>query len=329
MGLPVVLSAARSRSGLRRTLAAYAIFALVEYATWLAVTLWAFERGGVPMGSAVAVIQLVPAWLLSPALASLGGRLPRGRALLLVHAGVAGGALLTGRLLSLAAAAPLVVGAATMTTLMIAVTRPIHFAALPVLSRRADELVSANAISSASDSLALFLGPALAGFGVATRGAAAVFWSCAAAAAVGALLLLRLHAHRPGSAPSLSRTDDTGWGSALGGLRVLSRDLPALGLLLAIGAGFVVDGALDVLGVAYSTDVLRREAAGAGLLIGAVGVGGLFGSAMAGGWVRRRSLTPVVLAGGLLLGAGVACLVWLDSLPAAMLVVATSVSARR
>lgn len=321
MRLPPALVAVRSRAGVRPALIAYALYGLVEFASWLAVTLWAFDRGGAALASTVAVVQLVPSAVLAPAAAALGDRLPRPRALLLAHLAVAAGVALTATLLSASAPVPLVVAAGVLATTAVAVVRPVHFAALPGLARRADELVSANALSSFSDGFALFAGPALAGWGVAASGPAPVLWGCAAAAAAAALVCTRPAAASPRTTGDAEDEPEPGWRGALAGLRVLAEDPGALALLVTLAVAFVVAGALDVLGIAYSTAVLHLGATGSGLLIGALGAGGLVGAAVGGGLGRRRSLSPLVLAGGVLLGVAFAAVAAVHALAPALLAI--------
>ena len=71
---------ARNRS-LRHTLLAFLVFSAQEYAVWIAVTLYAFARGGAGTAGAVAALQLVPAAIVAPLAAALGDRMRRDRAL--------------------------------------------------------------------------------------------------------------------------------------------------------------------------------------------------------------------------------------------------------
>lgn len=100
--MPGTLAALSARTGLRRVLAAYAAFDVVEMYAWLVVVLWAYERGGPSLAAVASLVQLVPAALLAPVLGGVGDRMPRGRALLLAHfcvalfAGLTAAALLAG-----------------------------------------------------------------------------------------------------------------------------------------------------------------------------------------------------------------------------------------
>jgi MFS family permease len=233
-------------------------------------------------------------------LAGIGDRMSRGTALAVAHGAVAVATALT--LLALAADAPtwLVIAASTTVTTTVAVVRPIHYATLPQLANSADELVSGNALSAAGEQFAFFAGPLIAGVGVQRSGPALVMALAVGASLAGTLLCLRLRLVSPDAAA----VDDGegGLGAALDGLRALRSDWGSLALLLLMTTTFVVGGALDVLGVAYSESVLGEGEAGAGLIIGAIGIGGLLGAGIASGVAGRRYLAPPVVVAGLATG---------------------------
>ena len=172
-GTPSVLAALSARTGMRRVLAAYAAYGFIEFFAWLVIVLWCFDRGGASLAGAAAVVQLIPAALLGPALAGIGDRLPRGTALALAHGLVVVCAVLTWAALAADASTVLVIAAATTLTTMIAVVRPIHFAALPQLASAPAQLVSANSLSAVLDGTSRFVGPVVAGVLVAGVGASA------------------------------------------------------------------------------------------------------------------------------------------------------------
>jgi hypothetical protein len=67
---------------MRWTLTAYLLFNIAEWASWIALLVWAYDGGGVRGASALALVQLVPAALVAPALAARLARMRAPRALL-------------------------------------------------------------------------------------------------------------------------------------------------------------------------------------------------------------------------------------------------------
>ena len=314
-GTPSVLAALSARTGMRRVLAAYAAYGFIEFFAWLVIVLWCFDRGGASLAGAAAVVQLIPAALLGPALAGIGDRLPRGTALALAHGLVVVCAVLTWAALAADASTVLVIAAATTLTTMIAVVRPIHFAALPQLASAPSQLVSANSLSAVLDGTSRFVGPVVAGVLVAGVGASAAMAVAAAVAALPPLLCLRLGLN----APAEPEEEESGLRAALGGVIALWRDWASLALLFVLAIDFVVTGALDILGVAYAEDVLALAEDGAGLLIGSLGVGGLIGAFAGASLSQGRRLARVVIGGAVLEGAAFALVpVWGLLAPAAV-----------
>lgn len=66
---------------LRRLFAAFLAFNAAEYATWIAILLFAYEATGPASVGVVAMLQLVPAALIAPTVAALGDQYPRDRVL--------------------------------------------------------------------------------------------------------------------------------------------------------------------------------------------------------------------------------------------------------
>jgi hypothetical protein len=53
---------------------AFSGFNVAEYGVWVAVLVYAYERGGTPLTAAVAVAQLIPAAIVAPLAATLTDR---------------------------------------------------------------------------------------------------------------------------------------------------------------------------------------------------------------------------------------------------------------
>jgi MFS family permease len=277
---------------LPRVLAAFGLFAVVEYGAWFAVLLYAYNVGGVALAGVVGVAQLVPAAVLSPLLGSLGDRLPRGAALSGAYAAEAVFFAATAALLAAGAPVAAVVAVSALGTLTVSVARPIHFASLPQLATTPGSLVRANSACSALDGIGIFVGPVVAGVLTERSGPALALAISAVAMLTASALTVRLRL--PVAAPE---SDEGALRSALGGLRAVAHDPPVLVLLLLVGVGFLVMGALEILAVSFADEVLGAGDGAAGLLVGATGIGGLLGAGLAAGLAFRKRLAPAVVLG--------------------------------
>jgi MFS family permease len=300
--LTALRAAARDRR-LARVMIAFSLFALVNFAVWVAVLLYAFARGGAGLAGLVGVAQLVPAAVLAPVFGSFGDRLPRGAALSGAYAAEA--ATLGAVAVLLLADAPIVVvvTAAAGATTAISVARSIHYAALPQLATTPGALVSANAACGVAEGIGVFVGPVSAGF-VAQGYGPWLVTALSALAMLGATLLtarLRLPVSSAGA-------DEAGaLRSAAAGLRSVSSDRSVLALLLVVCVVFLVSGSLEVLGVSFANAVLHEGDSTAGLIVGATGIGALIGAAAAAGLAFRGRLAAPTALG--LFAAGLPLLV--------------------
>src|SRR6516164_7980576 len=85
----LVLSQIARNRALTRLLGAYFANILTEYGVWIAVLVYAYQRGGATLAGAVAIVQLVPAIFLSPVIVAHGSRFGVVRMLVVAYAGQA------------------------------------------------------------------------------------------------------------------------------------------------------------------------------------------------------------------------------------------------
>lgn len=307
-GLRASVSALR-QGPLRRALIAFLAFSVAEWATWIALLVWAYEERGVGAAAVVSVVQLLPAVVVAPVAAVLGDRTHRGRALALGYALQAVSMLLTAA--ALVGDAPFVLTCAggVLVTSTVTLTRPVHNATLPSISHTPAELVAGNSASITAEGLGGFLGPMACGVLIGTLGPGSVYvlfgiLLIGAALLVAALPVARLEEEEPPEGEGfVERTLD--------GAREL-RQQPASALLLGIVTGqYVVVGAMDIILIAFALEVLDTGSSGPGLLGSALGVGAVLGAVASVVLVGRRRLAPAVLGGLLATGLPI-CAMALD-----------------
>lgn len=284
-----------------RVLLAYLLCDLIEFATWMAVVLVAYSRGGAAAVGAASVAMLLPAIVIVPLIAGFGDRVPRGRALSVTHAAVGVTSLFMCLLLVLDAPFWSVVVGGAVQTVALSLVQPMHYAALPFLALRPGDLVAANGLSSFMDGATLFVGFLAAGVATEVVGSWAVLLACGVMGVVAALLTTGLRIAR-----STQTTDnDDGPGeirAAFQGLRALRGNWGPLALLALLGSTFLIDGANEPLTLTFNAEVLGLGASSAGLLAGSYGLGLALGGVLQAGVAHRNRLAPVVLVGAGALG---------------------------
>ncbi len=294
-----VLGAVFRNGTLRRIAAGFAIFTMAEHATWIAILVYAYKRGGTAEAGIVALVMLIPAALIAPFAATAGDRFPRHRVLVASYA-IQSVAMLTAAAALLSEAPALVVYVlAAAASASIVLTRPAQGALLPHVAQRPDELTAANVVAGSIEGLAILVGPAVAGIVLATVNAGAVFLVFGLLLAGSAVLMLGLVVE-PGS--PVVPVDKPATAAALDGIRTLISE-PAPRLVVAVVASaWILWGAIDVLSVMLAIDLLKIGEGGAGFLVSAIGAGGLIGSIGGLALVGRRRLAGPLLLGLVLWG---------------------------
>jgi MFS family permease len=284
---------------LRRVLLAFFIFNTMEWATWIAILVWAFDAGGAGAAGLVAVVQLVPATIAAPFAGALGDRLQRDKALALGYLIQVVCALIVGVALVAGAPTPVVYVTAALAATSIVLTRPVHDAVIPEIAETPAQITAGNAASSTVEGVAVFAGPLLAGLLIGISGPGSVFLVFGAASLVSVWATWSLPLRRTLTFPG----EQAGVVAATAeGLREVRHDAGALLLTLVVGAQFTVVGILDILSVELGVNILDMGPSGPGLLASALGVGALMGAAATIVLIGRRRLAPAVLGGMLLTG---------------------------
>ncbi len=294
---------------LRRVQAAFLAFSIGEWATWIAIVIYAYGRGGATEAGLVAFVQLVPSLVVAPVIGSIGDRYPRATVL-------AGTYLIQGGSMAAAAAGlvldldPLVVYAlAMLTATAVTLTRPVHTALLPEVVDTAEELTAANVTSGTIEGAGTLVGPALAGVLVAIGGPGVAFAASAAALLVSAVLIVPIVMHTSrGTRPMPEPPPGALLSELSAGLATIRGDARLRALAAILGCSWFLLGALDIFYAVLAIEILGLGQSGVGLLGAATGMGMLAGAALAVSLVGRRALGLPLLVAAAACGVAVICI---------------------
>ncbi len=146
-------------------------FAITEQGCWLAILLFAFNRGGVGEVGLVAGLLLLPAAVLAPLVAVASDVFPRHIVLTVGYALIAATSIKARRVAMLAdAPIQIVYGLAIAFSILLTFGGPTMAAIIPTAATTADELTAANTATGVVNDAGRFIGP-LAGalLAVSTR----------------------------------------------------------------------------------------------------------------------------------------------------------------
>ncbi len=287
-------SSLAGNTALLRVLAAYLLFILTEYAVWIAMLVFAYNRGGTAVAGLVAVAQLAPAAVVAPLAASLADR--RSPVVMLAGGYLAQVAGMAGTAAAIGAGAPLAAyAAAVFASTAVTTTRPAQSALIPSLAATPDQLTAANVVAGWLEAAGAAAAGLLVGVLISLAGVGSVFAVCAGLGLAAALLVAGLRAPSLAAAGSDADADASTAGVAQG-LRLAVRQ-PRLRLMLALlTADAVVVGALDLLVVILALTVLGRPPSWAGYLEFAFGAGAVLAATVSALLVGRRLGGPILAA---------------------------------
>jgi MFS family permease len=321
----VVLRRVLSNRSLRRVLFAYFAFHVAEFATWVAILLYAYDRTGPASVGLVALIQLVPAALAATPASSLGDRYPRERVLAAGYVVQAIAILATAAAMAADVPAPVVYAFAGTAAMSFVVTRPTQSSLLPSLARTPEELTAANGAVGVVEGAGVLAGPLLAA-GILIDSTTTVVFLVGGAVLlvaaiatiglrpVGGLAALRLATSDPVDPDQVSTTsispvglDDAlvvaaGDRSFLAGLRVVAGDRDARLIVGLLTVRTLVVGCADVLFVLIALELVDTGDTGAAILSAAIGAGGIVGGALMVVFIGRTGLARVAAWGAIAWG---------------------------
>ena len=281
---------------LRRIELAFAGFNTAEWSTWIAILVFAYQKGGPTATGVVALLLLLPASIVAPVASLLGDRYPRHRVLMFGYLAQGAANAATGVAILTQAPLPLIYLLAAIATTAVTLTRPTQGALLPSLAATTEELTAANAVSGTVENFSVLVGPAVTGVLLGFTGPGWVWTAMGALVLGSSLLVSRISAPTSGD-----RIGKVAVGSvlrdSLGGFRELARKREPRLLLYLIVVQSVEWGTLDVLLVVLALNQLHIGSAGVGFLNSAIGAGGLLGLAATAQLVGRRRLSAPFVAG--------------------------------
>lgn len=307
---------------LARAQVAFVAFSVTEWASYIALVVYAFAHGGTAAIGIVSLVILIPAAVIAPAGSILGDRYRRERVYMLSEATMALCCGLTATAMLTEASELLVYAAACVAVWVLSLVRPIHGALLPWIARDPGELTTAYTSSGVIESACVLAGPLMAaalfaiGKAAGVSGPGIVFGSLAVLLGLAAFLLSGIRtefALDPAeSRPAIRR-------ELAAGFRYVWADRRPRVIVVLLGLSSLVEGMLDTLIVVLAIELLGIGQSGVGLLNAALGVGGIIGAAGAVLAGTRERLFPAFRLGVFLYGAPLAVIGAVPALGAWML----------
>lgn len=290
---------------LRSLEAIVGLCSFASYGCWLAVLVFAFDRGGAREAGIVAAAVLVPAIVLGPAGPLLAARRRPHRilgytcaGLFVAHVGTAW-AMFAGR--AWAAYAGEAVIAALLT-----VPRPVAHALLPRLARSAQDVVAASGAVTTVDQLGRFVGPLAGGLMLSRWSPGAVFvaGAVATALATAACATLATAGHDAVDDGTDDGTDEgERRGANLDARRVLVTSASVRWVVGVMTLGSVAAGVVDVLSVTFAHERANGGSGSAGWLLAGFGLGAFLGAVASVPLLGGRRMVVPLLATGVAMGA--------------------------
>ena len=271
-----------------------------SWAYGVALAVYAYGADGAAGVGLAALIRTIPSALAGPFVAALGDRFARVR--VMIGSDLTRAVFFVGAAVAVMADAPSLLVYALASLVMIAGTafHPAQSALLPQLTETPEQLTASNVVSSTVESAGFFAGPALGGLLLIFTSPEVVFLVSAATCVWSAAMLIGV---RETEKPVRSPGSGGFFRHALGGFQAAREDRDLRLLLALFAAQTMVAGALTVLIVVLSLEMLLAGESAVGYLNAAVGVGGVLGAAAAASLVRGRRLAGGFLVGMALWGA--------------------------
>lgn len=273
---------------------AFLLFNLAEPAMWVAILVYAFDRGGTRAAGFVTILLMVPAGILAPLVASLGDRFPKERVVRFGYLAQAVTTAAVGIAIATDDAAVLVYGLATLAAITYTTGRPNHHALLPGLARTPEELAAANSVSSLMEGVGGTIGSIASAVMLAVSGAGAVYGLAALSLFLAVVTTLGVHAPTDARAREAFRP----WSlltDAWHGLTTVVRSPDARPPVAITAVLTATVGAVGVLTVPLALEKLELGDPGVGYVTTMISVGLLVGAAASVVLAARRRLALAIV----------------------------------
>jgi MFS family permease len=285
----------RSRN-LRRAQLAWAAAVTAEWAFFVGVGVFAFERGGTLAVGLVGLIRMLPSAIVGPFASALGDRYRRDRVVLGLFLSMAAAIAVAALVAYTEPSAALIYVLAAVAATSATLSRSAQWALLPSLCRTPEELVAANGSTMTTENIGALAGPVLGGLILAASTAGLLFAACAVIYLLSAVLVFFISVEE--AAPTRERRE-TLVEQLLGGFRALGHERGAVLVIGLFCCQSLIRGALNVFLVVIPLQLLDTGEGGVGFLTAALGAGGLVGAVFSLSIAGRRLALP--FAAGLVL----------------------------
>ena len=319
MGKDSAFGAVLRNRSLRRLQYAVLGSMLGRMAFIVAIAVWAFDAGGPALVGIAGFVRMAPTAIVSPFAATFADRYPRERVMAASDLGRAVACLAIAAAVAADAPPAVVLALLVVMAVLASLFEPARAAIVPSLVDRPELLTASNAVSSAVNSAAYFLGPAVGAFLLAVSSVEVTFVFTAVALVWSALFALTLRPRHDGAGEAAAPAEPAGWlDEVREGVRVVREDRGLLLLVGLFGVQTVIAGAVSVFTVVVALDVLDAGNAWVGILDAAGGVGALLGVTIVTRLTDGGRLSNGVITGLLLWGLPLILIALVDTKVAAV-----------
>ena len=295
------LAAVARNANLRWLELAWTTSIIGHYAFLIAVSVYAYNIGGEEAVGLIFLARLIPAALIAPFAGLIGDRYRRDRVLLatnLTRVAFVGGAALA---VYLDASSGVVYGLSIAATIATTPFRSSQAALTPTLAQTPEELTAANAVASGVESIAIFVGPAIAGLLLGVASTELVFALTALLLVASTLFIVLVEVeHLP--KPKHELEASTLVSEAFAGFTTIGRHPTLRVMMVLLTAQTAIAGAVQVFIVVAAIELLELGEGGVGYLNSAIGVGAFLGAVAALSLAGARRLSTPFIVGVVLMG---------------------------